>query len=440
MPVTSPPNLLFVLTDQQTLRAMSCGGNPWLKTPAMDRLAAGGVRFEKSYCVSPVSGPSRASLVTGQMPGKHHLIYNHDARFADSDADRLPTIADHLRAVGYGAYWIGKWHAQEFYPNREERIHGFDFLPTGATGFHGLGLDMDAAVTDRAVEFLENPPTQPWFLGVAWHNPHDICYWVMEEYRNQLDPITSQGDLPPLPGNFEIAPDEPEFFKICRQRQNYGPEWKWTTKWDQTRWREYLRAYYRLTELIDAELGRLLDALDRTGLAENTLVVFTSDHGEACGGHQLVMKLLPWEPVVSVPLLARLPGTIPAGKVCRTHIASGVDLLPTFCDFAGAPAPAGAPGVSLRRVLENPEEQGRPFAVIHLDTDPKRPEVFARVVRTPDFKYIKFSIGEPAEALYNVNDDSGEMKNLVQEAEAQEQLLLHRQLLEDWESPCPGSL
>jgi len=435
--VPSPPNILFVLTDQQTLRAMSCAGDPSIKTPAMDRLAAEGVRFDKSCCASPVCGPSRASLVTGQMPNKHRLVYNSDARFANHDTERLPTIADHLRGAGYGAYWIGKWHAQEFYPNREERIHGFDFLPTTATGFHGLGLDMDAAVTDRAVEFLETPPAEPWFLGVAWHNPHDICYWVMEEYRDQLDPITSQGDLPPLPDNFEIAPDEPEFFKICRQRDHYGPEWKWTTKWDKTAWRKYLRAYHRLTGLIDKELGRLLEALDRTGLAENTLVVFTSDHGESCGGHQLVMKLSPYEEVISVPLIARLPGTIPAGKICRTHVASGVDLLPTFCDFAGAPSPVGTPGVSLRGVLENPDAEGRPFAVIHVDTDPKRHEVFARVVRTPDFKYMHFSIGEPAEALYDLNNDPGEMKNLAKEPDAQEEVLRHRRLLEAWENPLP---
>ncbi len=433
--MSTAPNILFVLTDQQTLRAMSCAGSPWLKTPAMDRLAAEGVCFERSYCASPVCGPSRASLVTGRMPDQHRLIYNHDARFADTDPDRLPTIADHLRGVGYGAYWIGKWHAQEFYPNREERIHGFDFLPTKASGFHGLGLDMDAAVTDRAIEFFENSPTEPWFLGVAWHNPHDICYWVMEEHRDQLDPITSQGELPPLPKNFEIAPDEPEFFKVSRQRKHYGPEWKWTTNWNETQWREYLRAYHRLTELIDAELGRLLDALDRTGLADNTLVVFTSDHGEACGGHQLVMKLSPYEEVVSVPLIARLPGTIPAGKICKTHVASGVDLLPTFCDFAGTPPPTETPGVSLRGVLENPDKEGRPFAVIHLDTDPKRPEVFARVVRTPDYKYMAFSIGEPAEALYNLNDDPGEMRNLAQEPSTHDQLVNHRQLLEAWENP-----
>lgn len=401
----------------------------------MDRLAAQGVRFEKSYCASPVSGPSRASLATGQMPDKHLLIYNHDPRFKDTDADRLPTIADHLRGVGYGAYWIGKWHAQEFYPNRAERIHGFDFLPTEGKGFPGLGLDQDAAATDRAIEFLEHPPTEPWFLGVAWHNPHDICYWVMEEHRDQLDPITSQGDLPPLPNNFEIAPDEPEFFKVCRKRKHYGPEWQWTTSWDKTKWQEYLRAYHRLTEVIDAELGRLLDALERTGLAENTLVVFTSDHGEACAGHQLVMKLSPYEEAASVPLIARLPGRLPAGKVCRTHVASGVDLLPTLCDFAGAPTLTDVPGVSLRPILENPDQEGRDFAVIHVDPDPKRPDVFARVVRTPDFKYMIFSVGEPAEALYNLNDDPGEMRNLAKEPSAQKQLVRHRQLLATWGNP-----
>jgi arylsulfatase A-like enzyme len=428
------PNILFVFTDQQTLDAMSCAGRAGLHTPNMDRLAAEGVRFRRSYCTSPVCGPSRASMITGLMPHTHGLIYNHDERFRDSDATRLPTFADHLRDAGYAVHWTGKWHAQEFYPNRGERIHGFDFLPINADGFVGLGLDMDAAVTRRAAEFLENAPAQPWFLGVAWHNPHDICYWIMDEYRDRLDPVTDQGGLPELPANFEVSPDEPEFFRLCRQRREYGMEMRWTPDWNQTKWREYLRAYHRLVEVADAELGKLLDALDRAGLADKTLVVFTSDHGEGCAGHRFVVKLTPYEEAVAVPLIARLPGVIPAGGVCDSHIASGIDLLPTFCDFAGAVIRTGLPGRSLKPFLMSPEAAGRDFAVSSVDPDPGMPELSCRMVRTREYKYIAFSMGEPAEALYDLAQDPGETRNVAADPAHQAALARHREILAAWKS------
>jgi len=439
---SSRPNILFVFTDQQTLRAMGAVGNPWLKTPNMDRLAREGVRFAKSYCASPVCGPSRASIATGRLPHEHRLIYNHDARFKNADAERLPTVGDYLREAGYEAYWIGKWHVDEFYPNHDERLHGLDFLPITFTGFNGLGVVVDEPVTKRTLEFLDDAPTTPWFLGVSWHNPHDICYWIAEEYRDQLDAFIGEGELPPLPDNFAISEDEPGYFQICRERKQYGAEMQRTMEWSETQWREYLRAYYRLTELADVELGKVLDALDRNGLAENTLVVFTSDHGEGCGAHKLVAKLSPYEEAASVPLIARLPGRIPAGQICHTHVASGIDLTPTFCDYAGAKIPSELPGVSLRGVLEQPESEGRPFAMVQVEADPQQHAVTARALCAADYKYMKFSVGEPREALYDLRSDPGETRNLATDPGQVEVLTKYATLFDEWQKmvsdPFPG--
>jgi len=409
------PNLLFVFTDQQTLKAMSCAGHATVRTPNMDRLAAEGVRFTRSYCASPVCGPSRASMATGRMPAEHRLIYNHDERYRDDEKDRLPSLADQLKEANYAPYWIGKWHAQEFYPKEEKQVHGFHYLPIPGKRINAVGLEVDSQVSDRAVQFLEQPPSSPWFLGVSWHNPHDICYECVDVDTDLLHPVTRNGDLPELPDNFEISEDEPGFITESRERKHYGAEIQKTKNWNEQRWREYLRAYDRLTEAVDVELGRVLDALDRTGQAENTLVVFTSDHGEGVAGHRLVVKLSPYEEAASVPLLARLPGVIPPGTTCDTHIASGLDLLPTFCDFAGAPVPAEARGQSLKPQFVDPNREGRDFTVMELAPDPERPDFQARVFIGRRFKFMAFSHGEPKEALYDLETDPGETRNRIED-------------------------
>lgn len=426
------PNILLVLTDQQTLGAMSCAGRSSVHTPHMDRLAAEGVRFARSYCTSPVCGPSRASLVTGVTPSRHGLIYNHDPRYQDHLPGRLPTIADQLKTVGYQPYWIGKWHAQEFYPTEEKDVHGFHYLPIEPVEEMGLGLAVDQRVTDRALQFLAEAPEQPWFLGVSWHNPHDICFSASDQKVEALDPVTSQGTFPLLPHNFEISPDEPAFITDNRQRDHYGAEQRRTVEWNEQRWREYLRAYDRLTEAVDAELGRLLAGLERQGVMDDTLIIFTSDHGEGVAGHRLVVKLSPYEEAISVPLIARWPQIIPAGEVCSTHLASGLDLLPTFGEVAGAPVPDGAKGQSLLPQLENPELPGRGYAVVELAPDPQQPDRQARILVTKQNKFMAFSHGDPSEAFYHLAEDPGETRNRLLDEEQAAQVDACRQQLLDW--------
>lgn len=400
----------------------------------MDRLAAGGVRFARSYCASPVCGPSRASMINGLPPHAHGLIHNApDQWYRDELPGRLPSLADHLKGAGYSAYWVGKWHASEHYPGEEKDLHGFHYLPIEEKGPRSVGVVVDSQVSDRAVQFLESAPDMPWFLGVSWINPHDICYYCSSEHLDKLLPVTEHGEFPALPANFMASESEPEFVRIVtRNKTRYGGEVQYARMWSETEWRHYLRAYDRLTEAVDAELGRVLDALDKAGLAENTLVVFTSDHGEGMAGHGLVAKLTPYEEVVGVPLIARLPGRIPAGTVCETHLASGLDLLPTFCDFAGGILPPELPGRSMRAQMEDPRFAGRGWAIIELDTDPTRPDLTARIVVTERFKYIAYSAGEPAEALYDLVADPGECHDVSSHPSMAAELGRHRGLLDEW--------
>ena len=418
------PNFLLVITDQQSLRAMSAYGNPHIHTPHMDAIAANGVRFEKSYCTSPVCGPARSSLVTGRMP--HEVGVNLLGEAVDPS---VPNLGEMLRAGGYETAWAGKWHLAASYPQRTDGIiPGFELLrATGEIDFR-LGAEADKPYADAAIDFLRGKPRWPFLLVVSLHNPHDICWWVREEPVSHSD----LDGFPPLPPNFAVDPDEPEFVKVCRARDHYGPEILYTENWDEAQWRAYLNAYYRLTERADAEIGRVLAALRDEGLEDDTVIVFTSDHGEGMAAHRWVVKLMLYEEVVTVPLVVSWKDVTPANGVDREHLVSGTDVVPTLCDYAGIRAPDDVTGISLRPLIEDPAAAGRECLVTELHPDPEKPAMKGRMLRTRRFKYVAFSEGRDPEMLFDLEIDPGEVRNLIRDPGYEVELARHRRLLNAW--------
>jgi arylsulfatase A-like enzyme len=416
------PNVLFMMTDELTLKSMSACGNPYVRTPNMDSIAAGGVRFEKSYCTAPICSPSRSSLLTSRIPEVAGVRYNGIPVHLS-----IPNMGHVFRDAGYETAWTGKWHLGEYYP-RGRSIPGFDYL--GPIEHTGLGVDDDEPVADEAVGFLRRKHAAPFLLAVSFLNPHDICFWI----KGVDVPVEEVGpdDLPPLPTNFEIDPDEPEFMRRCRERRYYGEEMIHTTSWDIGRWRRYLSAYYRLTERVDRAVGRVLSALREEGLEEDTVIVFTSDHGEGMAAHRWVVKLSLYEEPLTVPLIVSWKGVTPAGVSDGHHLVSGLDVLPTVCAYAGAPAPEGIQGISLRPLIENPELKGRDYVVSELRPDPHNRRMQGRMVRSHRYKYIAFTEGRRPEMLFDLELDPGETENLARAAGARDQLEEHRQLLTEW--------
>lgn len=423
-PNRTQPNVLLLLTDQQTLRAMSAYGNPHLHTPHMDSLAAAGLRFGISYCTSPVCGPSRSSIVTGCMPHETGVDLN-----GETPDPAIPNLGQIFRDAGYKTAWTGKWHLPASYPRPPDgTIPGFDCLHVPEGTKFTLGEQTDPAVADQAVAFLRKRHDRPWLLAVSLHNPHDIC-WTVRESRAAPPNL----DLfPPLPDNFSIATDEPEFLADCRKPKTYGVEQQYTADWDETRWRSYLYTYYRLTEQVDRSIGRILEVLRKQELEQSTLIVFTSDHGEGVAGHQFVVKLTPYDGAASVPLVIAWKGVIPAGCEDSTHPVSGIDIVPTVCDYADVTLPKPVTGVSLRPIIEDPTASGRGFAVCELSPFRTQPHRKGRVLRTTQYKYIAFTDGERPEMLFDMHDDPGETRNLARKAAHRDELLRHRELLVRW--------
>ena len=413
---------------------MSCAGNPHLHTPHIDALAATGIRFEQSYCASPVCGPSRACLATGRLASENGVLVN-----GMSIPDSLPTMGEIFREGGYRTAWTGRWCL----PGNGPDIRGFECLHDTNVPL-GHGLQGDEHVADRAIEFLRQEQDRPFLLGVSLCNPHDICYWIMQQSNPETAPGTDTRRLkkaadammfdlkrsdnpPPLPGNFEIDPNEPEFLTTCRRRRYYGDEGTFTWDWDEQTWRKYLNAYYRLTEHVDLQVGRVMAALHAAGMADSTLVVMTSDHGEGMAAHRWVVKLGLYEEPVKVPLILSQPGVIKRSTVDRQHLTSGIDVLPTMCDYAGIECPE-VTGISLRKTVERTEKTVREFVLSELYPDTKNLERVGRMVRSSRFKYVAYSEGARAEQLFDLQRDSGEQRNLATKLEYASELKKHREL------------
>ncbi len=410
------PNVLFILTDQQSARAMSCAANPHLHTPHMDALAASGTRFAQAYCAAPVCGPSRASLATGRLPHETGVLVNNM-----TPDPSIANVGELFQRAGYHTAWSGRWHL----PDHGPQIRGFSCLHDQSVPL-GRGATGDPHVTDAAINFLQQQHHQPFFLGISLCNPHDICGWITDAPT----PPTDHNALPPLPPNFAIDPQEPEFIATCRRRTYYGQEGIHTQNWTELQWRTYLDAYYRFTEEVDAQVGRLLHTLHATGLENDTLILFTSDHGEGMAAHHWVVKLMLYEEPTRVPFILSWPDHIPAATVNDHHLVSALDVLPTLCDWANIDYP-DVTGISLRLLIENPQLSGRPFLVSELYPDTENLEMQARMLRTPRHKYIAFSQGQNPEMLFDLQTDPGETQNLALNA-TNPDLPHHRTLLHQW--------
>ena len=420
------PNILFVFTDQQSATAMSCAGNPDLRTPAMDSLAAEGVRFDLGYCSQPLCTPSRASMFSGCLPHSIKTLANGAGIPPERRGQELGVL---LTGAGYDCVYGGKWHVPEI-AMPADNDHGFRVI----------GPWDDNRLTPACVEFLQRHAEQPakerrpFFMVASYDDPHNVC----EAARGQrlpwgpLPEPPAPADCPNLPANFAIPAYEPE---IIRLEQAAHPMVYAGPRYSPDDWRRLRWQYFRLVERVDAHLARLLEALRQTGLEENTVVVFSSDHGDGHGAHQWNQKSVLYEESVRVPIIVRAPGGR-KGAVDAERLASiGLDLLPTLCDYAGARLPEGLPGRSLRPLVEGTPAEWRDHLVIETRFDDWRGRhgfgSQGRCVRTARTKYVAYDTGLLREQLFDLVADPGEMVNLAVESRQRDRLHQHRALLLD---------
>ncbi|BEG99471.1 sulfatase family protein [Bacteroides sedimenti] len=417
------PNIVYIFTDQQTASAMSCAGNLNLSTPNMDRLAREGVRFTEAYCAAPLSTPSRAAMITGVTPGTLNMLKNN-TNFPEKYKNS--TIGTVLSEAGYNCAYAGKWHLPESslsISKGNEKTYGFTVLHE-----HN-----DYGLAESCIKFINQQKKEPFFLVASFDNPHNICEYA----RNQVLPFAqikepAIADCPNLPGNFQPSPYEAE---IIRNEQMQSFPTYPVINYSEDDWRRYRNAYFRLTEIVDAEIGKILKALDDNHLTENTIIIFSSDHGDGTGAHQWNQKSALFEEVVNIPFIVRMPQKKLAGTIRKEIINNGLDLMPTLCDFAGAHTPDYCLGKSLRPILENKKEQQINEYVV-TETQFDKSVTRGWMVRTPRYKYVLYDKGRNREQLYDIQNDKNEQVNLAVESKYNVELNKHRRYLTEWIKKC----
>lgn len=439
------PNILFVMSDDHAAHAISAYDSQINRTPNLDRIASEGVRMEAVYCTNSICTPSRASILTG--------TYSHvngcPSIFSELDY-RVRTFVEELHGAGYGTAIFGKWHLGEspsarprgfdawrVFPGQGEYIDPEMIGPDGSKRVSGYATDI---VTQMSLEWLKaRDPDQPFCLMVHHKAPHRP--WVPHPRHAGL---YGEGTIPEPETLFDdhatmsravrhvrmtIADDlNSDDIKEEIPDDLRGPE----RVRERTRWKyqRYMRDYLQTVQAIDDGVGRLLDYLDEAGLAEDTVVVYTSDQGFFLGDHGWFDKRLMFDQSLQMPMLIRWPAEIPAGGRCDAMITN-VDFAATFLDVCGLDPDTSLPeqqGRTFRALLRGEEMPDWPQSVYYRyweHDDPNHHVPAHYGVRTRHYKYIDYygdGLGSPGSSdrrfereyeLYDLDTDPEEVTNVV---------------------------
>ena len=457
-------NFLFITTDQQRWDALGIH-NPVIRTPAMDAIANGGMRFDRMYPTNAICMPSRASMITGRSQ-RGHQVFNHEVNLSEA----IPVLGDSLQEVGYRTALIGKAHfktadIEDVLPDRPPEgamvnpddglwygpYYGFQHIevhtghayPAGHWRIwlernHPDGLELWKRcnslaersgafsswknaipaewhythwTADRSIDWLKRRNSdEPFFLWASFTDPHQP-FAPPRPYCDMYDDADFPAPVPP-----EDASNKPPNYQWAREGRPYGG-YMTDEGWSGEHRREIVSHYYGLTTFIDDSISRIIDELDRQGLAGNTHVVFTSDHGEGLGDHGIAAKpMMSYECVNRVPMMWQHPSVQPSSvhRGVMTHL----DLTPTFLDLAEAPPLSGMEGRSFAPTLRG-ESDGHRDAVIveRITVLPSGPDLKERttfrvkMLVTEKWKLLHYG-SAPYGELYDVENDPDDIHNL----------------------------
>lgn len=406
-------NIILIITDQQTAGAMSYAGNKDLSTPNMDRLASNGVVFQNAYCTAPLSGPSRTAMFTGHYPDGLGMIRN-GAELCDSL--KTKTLGNIVSNAGYECSYAGKWHVSE------------SSIPDGKYGFKKIYDHKDPGLAEACVEFLKSKHRRPFFLVASFDNPHNICEYARAQNLpwGNID-IPENAELPSLPKNFKINEDDADV--IAWEKQNNYSAYP-TVRYTEEDWRKYRYAYFRLVEKVDMEIGKIIDEIDNQNLWKNTVVIFTSDHGDGTGAHHWNQKSALYEEVVNIPLVVTMPEKKNAGATSDALVSNGIDIFASVCEIAGVSKKKYLPGSSFIPIIEGNKDCGHKFIVCETTFD--KGTARGWMLRTEQYKYVLYNSGKNREQIFDISNDRIEQKNLARNKNYKNVLQKHRDILAEW--------
>lgn len=425
-------NVLLIMADDLN-NDMECYGNSFVKTPHLDRLANSSIRFDRAYNQFPLCSPSRVSMLTGFRPDVTG-VFDLQKLFRDNIPEAI-TLPQLFKNNGYFSARVGKifhygvpggigTNGQDDSISWNQRVNpiGRDKAEesklTILTPARGLGASLayliadgedeeqtDGIVAKEAIQIMENNKDKPFFLAVGFYRPH--CPYVAPKKYFDLYPLDKVSVVKEDPSDWN---DKPQIAKST-DPLNYGL--------DETKLREALRAYYASISFMDAQVGKVLDALERLKLKDNTVVVFCSDHGYNVGQHGQWMKQSLFENSARVPLIIALPGLTNGKSSLRT--VELLDIYPTLAELCGLKPPINIQGKSLLPLIKNPNEKWDKPAytqvqrIINRDK-PDQKIIMGRSVRTERWRYNEWDEAKMGVELYDHQNDPGEFINLAVDA------------------------
>ena len=441
------PNIVFIMSDDHTSQAMSCYGGRLAATPQMDRIARDGIRFDDCFCTNGICAPSRAVILTGKH--SHLNGVRDNAHAFDGSQTTFPKL---MRDAGYGTALIGKWHLQSDPTGfdvwsilvGQGEYYNPDFIEMGTKRrYPGYVTDL---ITDFSLDYIEcrRPKDRPFLLMMHHKAPHrpwqpsprhlgkyDAVKFpepstLFDDYATRSRAAREQemtirqamevaSDLKMGPPPARMTDDQKKLWERCYapKREAFrkeNPQGDALVRW---KYQRYLEDYLACAAGVDDSVGKVLDYLDRTGLAENTLVIYTSDQGFYLGEHGWFDKRFMYEESLRMPLVMRCPGVIKPGSVCA-DLVSNLDFAPTFLALAGLPTPRDMQGEPFAEILERGRAKIRRDAVYYHYYEFPAVHMVKRHygIRTKQYKLIHFYYDIDAWELYDLEKDPRELKNL----------------------------
>ena len=440
------PNIIFIITDDQQTGLLGIEGHPVMETPNIDRIGEEGVFFQNAFVTTPLSSPSRASFLTGQLASNHGVI-NNDRVGLDVISHRLVTWPRQLREAGYETAFIGKWHMGL----DDTRRVGFDHWYS----FKGQGIYIDGVVNDngqrRQITGNMTEHLNEEALNFVNKDHNNKPYALVFSHKALHSPIIPPKDKQSLYKNYEFEPlslsekdlkNKPILMRAMRSDTNLFSNWEALVgivpePGEPRRGRgsdrsSIVRDQLRCLASIDEGVGELFAALEKNGDLDNTIIIFTSDQGMLMGEHgQFHTKRWPYDPTIRVPLLVRYPSIIPKGSV-REQMVLNIDIAPTLLDLVGVESVIPMDGRSFVPLLHNADTSWREAFLAEYFREKVVPNVPSwQVIRTEKWKYIQYSENtDSLDELYNLQNDPWEEHNLIAEPDIQKRAEIMREKLD----------
>lgn len=414
-----PRNVLFILTDDHRYDAMEFLGHPFLETPNLNRIANEGIHFSSGYVTTSLCSPSRASILTGQYAHNHRVIDNNNAV-----QEGTIFFPQYLQKIGYQTGFFGKWHMGG---HSDDPRPGFDrwvsFRGQGHYAPHPSGLNVDGKrvkregyitdeLTDYALEWLDGlDPDRPFF-GYVSHKAVHAEFLPAERHRGKYADVEVKAPITQADSE-ENYKGKPRWVKDQRNSW-HGVDYPYHSKLDVE---EYYKRYCETLLGVDENVGRLLDALEKRGVLDETLVIYMGDNGFCFGEHGLIDKRTAYEASMRVPFLARCPDLFKGGQEIDKVVAN-IDIAPTVLEAAGLKAPKHMDGSSFYKLMQGKQDKWRDVLLYEYYWErnfPQTPTMFA--IRTDEYKLITYQGIWDIDELYNMKEDPYEQHNLIFESQ-----------------------